>query len=192
MNASGGTHRPRPDEHGCRANSRTGRGRLVVGVSGSLTSLAGLRQAAEEARRTGDTLLAVIAWEPPEGEHAYLRRPDRAWARHWQREAHARLERAFEEAFGGAPPGADVHKRVVRDTPWRALSEAADRPGDRLVLGVRHTGRGRGTVGRTVRRVLAHARCPVLTVPAPVVPKGIRGALRRVTAADFCTAGLAA
>ena len=189
MSASGGTDKTGPDEHGCRAGLPAGRRRLVVGVSGSLASLAALREAAEEARRTGGTLLAVIAWAPPEGERAYLRHPDRDWARHCRRVAHARLERAFDEAFGGLPPGVRVHKRVVRDLPWRALSEAADRPGDRLVLGTRGTGRGRRVAGPTVRRVLAHARCPVLAVPAPEMPRGLRSALRRVTAADFTLAG---
>ncbi|GAA2632366.1 universal stress protein [Streptomyces axinellae] len=189
MSASGGMDKTGPEEHGCCAEPRPERPRLVVGVSGSLASLAALREAAGEARRTGGTLLAVIAWAPPEGERAYLRRPDRDWARHWQRVAHARLERAFEEAFGGTPPGIRVHKRVVRDLPWRALRAAADRSGDRLVLGSRGTGRGRRPAGPTVRRVLAHPPCPVLTVPAPDTPRGVRSALRRVTVEDFSLAG---
>ncbi|MGW7309631.1 universal stress protein, partial [Streptomyces sp. NPDC054835] len=64
--------------------------RIVVGVSGSLASLAALRQAAALARRDGAELLAVLAWEPPEGEAAHARTPDRAWARLWADEARAR------------------------------------------------------------------------------------------------------
>ncbi|TGA93813.1 universal stress protein, partial [Streptomyces sp. MZ04] len=52
--------------------------RVVVGVSGSPASLAALRVGVDEARRAGRVLVAVIAWEPPEGEGLYARRPDRA------------------------------------------------------------------------------------------------------------------
>ncbi|GAA2079276.1 hypothetical protein GCM10009801_36720 [Streptomyces albiaxialis] len=155
-----------------------GSARVVVGVSGSLASLAALRAAAREARQRGATLVAVTAWAPPEGERAYLRRPDRAWLRHWRDEARARLDRAFDEAFGGTPPGVPaVERRVVRDRPGPALCAAASEPEDRLVLGAR--------AGRVRRYVLAHARVPVLTVPAPAEPRRVRRALRRVSAADF-------
>ncbi|WP_431983394.1 hypothetical protein [Streptomyces qinglanensis] len=66
-----------------------GPGRLVVGVSGSLASLAALRAAAREAAGTGRPLLAVLAWEPPEGEAGYMLRPDRIWAENWRRQARA-------------------------------------------------------------------------------------------------------
>ncbi|MFJ2769077.1 universal stress protein [Streptomyces sp. NPDC087300] len=158
-------------------------GRVIVGVSGSLASLAALRAGAAEAERGGLRLVAVVAWEPPEGEALYLRHPDPEWARHWQGEARARLDRAFDQVFGGAPAGiGTVERLVVRDRPGRALCALASRPDDLLVLGARQ-GRARGT--RIHRHVRAHAGCAVLTVPAPPVPKGLRRALRRVTAEDF-------
>ncbi|MEB8342254.1 universal stress protein [Streptomyces endophyticus] len=79
-------------------------GRVVVGVGGSPASLAALRSAVAEARRSDRPLVAVLAWEPPEGEAMYRRWPDAAWARHWYEEARARLAAAFEEALGGLPP----------------------------------------------------------------------------------------
>ncbi|MFE0176918.1 universal stress protein [Streptomyces sp. NPDC059002] len=161
-------------------------GRVIVGVSGSLASLAALRAAAGEARRGGRELLAVIAWEPPEGEALYLRHPDREWALHWEAEARARIDRAFDEVFGGPPPGIGTRRLVVRDRPGRALCRIADRPDDLVVLGAR-PGRRRAT--RIHRHVTAHAGCAVLTVPAPTVPKGLRRALRRVTAQDFTLVG---
>ncbi|WP_308117774.1 universal stress protein, partial [Streptomyces anatolicus] len=108
---------------------------MIVGVSGSLASLAALRVAAQEARASRRVLVAVIAWEPPEGEKLYLRHPDREWARHWQAEAQARLDRAFDEVFGGAPPGVDSERHVIRARPATALGELATRPDDLLVLG---------------------------------------------------------
>ncbi|QEU90838.1 universal stress protein [Streptomyces kanamyceticus] len=162
-------------------------GCVIVGVSGSLASLAALRAGAEEARRGGRRLVAVIAWEPPEGEAMYLRHPDRAWALHWQGQARARLDRAFESVFGGLPTGiGTVERRVVRARPGRALCELAGHPDDLVVLGARP---GRRRASRIHRHVTAHAGCAVLTVPAPAVPKGLRKALRRVTADDFALVG---
>ncbi|WP_327352365.1 universal stress protein [Streptomyces sp. NBC_01304] len=156
-------------------------GRTVVGVTGSAASLAALRTAADEARHGGRRLVAVLAWEPPEGEAAYLRRPDRAWAAYWEEEAQARLRRAFDEVFGGAPPGVETEHRVVRARPWRALLAAAPDPDDRLVVGAGR-GFGGGRVGRRLRR---GADCAVLTVPKPRLTKETRRALRRATPTDF-------
>ncbi|MFH8612101.1 universal stress protein [Streptomyces sp. NPDC018029] len=158
-----------------------GAGRVVVGVSGSLASLAALRAGAAEARRTGQVLVAVLAWEPPEGEALYLRHPDREWARHWWTEAKARLDRAFDEAFGGTPPGVVVERRVIRDHPGRALCEAATHPDDLLVLGARPH---RHITPRTHRHVRAHASCAVLTVRPPALPKALRRTLRNLTPDD--------
>ncbi|WP_371655446.1 MULTISPECIES: universal stress protein [unclassified Streptomyces] len=158
-----------------------GAGRVVVGVSGSLGSLAALRAAAEEARRGGRTLLAVIAWEPPEGEYLYLRRPDPAWAAHWEQDARQRLDEAFADAFGGLPPGVEVREAAVRGRPGPALCAVAHRPDDLLVVGARTRARR----ARVRRYVLRHARCPLLAVPAPRAPKGGVRELRRATAQDF-------
>ncbi|MER8044678.1 universal stress protein [Streptomyces sp. NPDC094032] len=155
--------------------------RIVVGVSGSLASLAALRHATALARRDGAELLAVLAWEPPEGEALAARIPDRAWARMWADEARARLTRAFEDGLGAIPDGPAVERRIVRDAPAAALCRAADRPGDLLVLG---TTTGRGLLGGPRRRpvlraVTARAERPVLVVPGPVVRRGEARVLRR-------------
>ncbi|MGA4838800.1 universal stress protein [Streptomyces sp. G45] len=164
----------------------SGPGRVVVGVSGAegdLAGLAALRAGAREARLRGVPLVAVHAWEPPEGEGLYLRHPDRAWARHWYGVARERLERAFEEAFGGLPEGVAVERRVVRDRPGRALLGVARGEGDLLVLGAG----GRARRGRVRRYVDARARCAVLVVRGPAPPRGVRRALRGVTVADFAS-----
>lgn len=167
--------------------SGAGGGRVVVGVSGSPASLAALRAAAEQARRGGPgrVLVAVLAWEPPEGEALYARHPDPEWARHWWDAARARLDRAFDAAFGGTPPGVTVERRVVRSRPGPALCELASGPDDLLVLGARAGRRGTGQAQRYVR---THASCAVLTVPAPRAPKGFRRTLRRMTPEDFALA----
>ncbi|MFC9849002.1 universal stress protein [Streptomyces sp. NPDC060223] len=162
-----------------------GRGRVVVGVSGSLASLAALRVAAHTARESGRTLVAALAWEPPEGEVLYVRSPDSAWAAQCEREARGRLDRAFDEVFGGTPAGVAVRRRVIRGRPDRVLLAGAADPADLLVLGTR-TGTRVGPRRAAVRRrVLARARCPVLMVPTPELPRRDRRALRRATAEDF-------
>ncbi|MEU1862817.1 universal stress protein [Streptomyces gardneri] len=167
--------------------------RVVVGVSGSLASLAALRYATALARRESVPLLAVLAWEPPEGEGLYARRPDREWARLWGEDARDRLRSAFADALGAAPAdlgpvrrirvgqGLAVERRIVRDAPAAALRAAADRPGDLLVVGA---ARRRGVLARLRRRrvlraVQDHADCPVLTVPGPVLRPGEARVLRR-------------
>ncbi|MEV0323846.1 universal stress protein [Streptomyces sp. NPDC050658] len=153
--------------------------RVVVAVSGSLASLAALRAGAREARRAGLVLVAVIAWEPPEGEGLYAKRPDRAWAEQWETAARESLDRAFDEAFGGVPQGVTVERRVVRDRPGRALCGLVSGADDLLVLGVRRRW------SRISRYVHAHAGCPVMAVPGPWVPKHARRTLRRLSVADF-------
>ncbi|MFD0549455.1 universal stress protein [Streptomyces rectiviolaceus] len=153
--------------------------RVVVGVSGSPASLAALRVAVEEARGAGRVLVAVIAWEPPEGEGLYARRPDRAWAGHWESEARGRLDRAFDDVFAGAPLGVVVERWVVRGSAGRAVCDLAESAEDLVVLG-----RGRGW-GRARRYVQGRAGCRVMVVPGPVVPRGVRRALRKVRAEDF-------
>ncbi|MFF9723695.1 universal stress protein [Streptomyces gardneri] len=156
--------------------------RVVVGVSGSLASLAALRYATALARRESVPLLAVLAWEPPEGEGLYARRPDREWARLWGEDARDRLRSAFADALGAAPADlGPVERRIVRDAPAAALRAAADRPGDLLVVGA---ARRRGVLARLRRRrvlraVQDHADCPVLTVPGPVLRPGEARVLRR-------------
>ncbi|MEV1024713.1 universal stress protein [Streptomyces sp. NPDC050264] len=155
-------------------------GRVVVGVSGSPASRVALRSAAAEAARRGRELVAVRAWEPPEGEGMYRRRPDREWAEHWHSFARAELTRAVGETLGGPPPGGpDVSLRVVRSRPGPALTALATGPEDLIVIGVR--GR-RGGVHRFVRR---HAVCPVLSVPVRLAGRAELRALRHMTPADF-------
>lgn len=158
-------------------------GRIVVGVTGSPASLSALRHASALARREGVPLLAVLAWEPPEGEALYARMPDRSWARMWAEDARRRLEDAVVDGLGSLPAGVAFEGRVVRGTPAAALCRVACLPGDLLVVGSA-PGRGRSAVARLRRRpvlraVLKDAGCPVLTVPGPALLPGEARVLRR-------------
>ncbi|MEV7726449.1 hypothetical protein AB0P15_17105 [Streptomyces sp. NPDC087917] len=115
----------------------------------------------------------------------YARSPDRAWAAVWEVEARRTLDRAFEQAFGGTPPGLTPTRLVVRDDAVRALCAVAAQPGDLLVVGARPRPRRFGRGGRVGRGLRGRAVCPVLTVPTlPPDPREVRR-LRRATPEDF-------
>ncbi|WP_369394123.1 universal stress protein [Streptomyces sp. CG1] len=152
-------------------------GDVVVGVSDSLAGLAALRRGILEARRAGRTLVAVRAWEPPEGDALYRRWPEPSWARLWAGEARRRLDRAFELAAGGPPADLRIVRRVVRGPAGRVLCAIAASPDDLLVIGM---ARPRGLAARLHRRpvhryIPARAECGVLVVAGPrLLPREAR------------------
>ena len=140
--------------------------RILVGVHGSLGSLQALRYAADEARRRDVPLVPVIAWIPPGGDLAERRSPSPYLRRMWAEAARQRLWSAFDAGLGGVPAGIQVEPLVVRGETGPVLVDVASSPEDLLIIG---TGR-RSRLGRLLRRsagryCLAHASCPVLTVP---------------------------
>lgn len=149
--------------------------RVVAGVSGSLRSLAALRAGAAEARATGAELLPVLAWTPVGGEMAYARSPCPPLLRVWEQDARDRLRGALDQAFGGMPDGLVVHPVIVRGSPGPSLVWIAGRAGDLLVVGCGGWGPlGYVVHGAVSRYCLAHARCPVLAVPAPEMIRELR------------------
>ncbi|MEV0530698.1 universal stress protein [Kitasatospora sp. NPDC050463] len=145
-----------------------GRGRVVVGVSGSLGSLAALHRAVAEARRTDADLLAVLCWTPAGGEFGYRRSPCPPLLTACRDAAAARLRQALDDAFGGGPAGVRLRCQAVRGETGQALVRCADRADDLLVLGAG----GRGALARALRPsvtgyCIRHAACPVLAVPRP-------------------------
>jgi nucleotide-binding universal stress UspA family protein len=154
------------------------RGRVVVGVSGSLRNLAALHRAVIEARRRDAELLAVLAWTPPGGETVYRRSPCPPLLAEWENSAAETLEQAFRNAFGGHPEDARLQLATVRGEAGAALTELADRPDDLLVIGAGRRGRlSRVFHGEVTRYCLAHARCDVLAVP----PSDLMRDLDRIT-----------
>lgn len=148
---------------------------VIAGVSGSLRSLGALRAAVAEARSSGAALLAVLAWAPVGGEIAYLRAPCPVLLRLWEQEACERLRDAFDEALGGMPDGVAVRQLVLRASPGPALVELACHRDDLLVVGYGGRNRlGYAVHGAVTRYCLAHARCPVLTVPPPELIRELR------------------
>lgn len=163
-------------------------GRVVVGVSGSVAGVCALRRAVLEAGRDHRQVLAVLCWEPPEGDRLYRARPCPELAALWERQATDRWWAAFIDAFGGVPAEVPVERMVVRtDSPGHVLCTLAGDPDDLLVVGTSQRNRPWDVLRpqRVLRYLLRNARCPVLPVSAPQMPKGALGALRRAAPADF-------
>ncbi|MQY26854.1 universal stress protein [Nocardia aurantia] len=142
--------------------------RIVVGVSGSLGSLAALHRAVAQARRRPEAeVVAVLAWAPPGGEYAQSRYPCPELLDVARSAARARLLAALDDAFAGIDPGVPLRAELIRGEPVEALLACADQPDDLLVVGS-----GGGRLSRGLRRPVAtrltrRAVCPVLVVPKP-------------------------
>ena len=141
--------------------------RIIVGVHGSPGSLQALRFAADEARQRNVPLLAVTAWIPPGGDMAERRHSSPYLRKIWREAAWERLWAAFDAGLGGVPADLRVEPQAVRGETGPVLVEVADQPDDLLVIGTgRRAGFGRMMRKSVSRYCLAHARCPVLAVPA--------------------------
>jgi nucleotide-binding universal stress UspA family protein len=139
--------------------------RVVVGVSGSPGSLQALRYAFERARALDAALVPVIAWEPPGGDSAARPYPSSV-TDGWADAAEERLLRALDDALGAPPADLPAASHVIRGRPGQVLVAVADYPNDLLVVGKTRPGLLRRIwSGSVTRHCLAHAACPVITVP---------------------------
>jgi nucleotide-binding universal stress UspA family protein len=154
----------------------SGAGRVIVGVSGSPGSLPALRYAENLARREDAQLLAVHVWVPPGGELAERRCPSSHLRQAWQEAARQRLREALAAAWGGIPADLSLQLITVRGETGPALVDVADFAGDVLVVGTGQQGRlARIWHGQVSRYCVAHAVCPVVTVPPPALARlGLR------------------
>jgi nucleotide-binding universal stress UspA family protein len=145
--------------------------RVIVGVSASPGCLPALRYAESIARGNDVLLVAVHAWAPPSGELAERRFPSPPRLRQvWKETAQQRLRDALEAAWGGRPDGLALRLMIIRGEPGPALINVASFTGDLLVVGAGRRGRtARIWHGRVGRYCLAHALCPVVTVPPPAL-----------------------
>ncbi|WBP85187.1 universal stress protein [Kitasatospora cathayae] len=136
----------------------TGTTRVIVGLNGSLGSLAALYRAVPEAAARSAVLVPVTAWQPSDGDDL---RPlsELAYA------ARERVDTAFEQAFGGYPTNPVVHPMVVRGDAGPALVSAVGSQGDLIVVGSAGHGRLRRALhGSTAHYCRTHAACRVVTV----------------------------
>jgi len=182
--------------------SRSGQGRVVVGVDGSPQSLAALREAVGQARRRRAELHVVHVRRPAspksnmyyfdaEGTAYGLTASQKVLAREnflLDRDALALIEDCFDRAVGGTPRDILVTKIVLVGRPVKALVRQAWQAGDLIVVGTRGSRRWRHPLRRSVSRYCAvHAQCGVLVSSGKAsmaAPRQLRGADATEVAAD--------
>jgi nucleotide-binding universal stress UspA family protein len=157
-------------------NASVGVGRVVVGTSGSPGSLRALRYAEVVARAHDALLVPAIAWVPPEGDRAGPRFASSSDLRKvWQEMAWQRLRDALIAVWGEVPDDPMVEPHVERGAAGWVLVSLACRRGDLLVVGAgRHGALARTVSCRVSRYCVAHAQCPVLTIPPAALAQEIR------------------
>ncbi|MFF3018537.1 universal stress protein [Streptomyces sp. NPDC057939] len=140
--------------------------RIVVGVSGTPGSLSALHRAVAEARVREAELWVVMAWQAPGGALASRSACDVPALTDCRAAVVERLREVLDGAFGATKPGVTLAGLTVRATPGAALVDTARGPEDLLVVGSGSRNALRRLVRPSVARYcLAHAACPVLTVP---------------------------
>jgi nucleotide-binding universal stress UspA family protein len=136
---------------------------IVAGVDGSPASAHALRWAADEAVRSGGTLVAVMAWTYLDQPHAAGEPEFRS--NYGEAAAEAALGRFVAETI--PDHSGPIELRAPCQLPGDALLEAAA-DADLLVVGTRGLGALKSLVlGSVSHRVVNHAPCPVVVVPMP-------------------------
>ena len=137
-------------------------GRIVAGVDGSPSSVAALRWAVQQAKATGGSVEAVIAWEVPSLEMTgYGWSPlTMAECSEFMQSASKTLAAAIAEVT--TPGGPQIHSIVLQGTPAQVLLEASA-GADLLVVGSRGQGLfADALLGSVSEHVFQHAQCPVV------------------------------
>ncbi|MFJ8431138.1 universal stress protein [Kitasatospora sp. NPDC094019] len=150
----------------------TGTTRVIIGLDGSLGSLAALYRAVAEAGARSAVLVPVAAWTPTGADGP---RPDSEL----EHAARRRIDTAFEQTFGGCPAHLVIHPVVARGEAGPALTSAVNGHGDLIVLGAARSGRLLPVRhGSTARHCRAHAACRVVTVSPSDLPHSLEHAAR--------------
>lgn len=156
--------------------------RLIVGTSGSPTSLRALRYGEFLACAHQAVLMPVIAWEPPGGERAEWIQPSGPLREEVRNPACQRLRDALVAVWRQIPDDPMVEPHIERGPAGWVLVSLACHPADVLLVGAgRPSAAGWMTFSKVTRYCLAHAQCPVLTVPPPELARELRhGRLTRI------------
>jgi nucleotide-binding universal stress UspA family protein len=151
-------HCPKPLVIVPQAASVGARGRIVVGIDGSLDADTALRWAAREARRRGATLQVILVCSD-----AKVDRHVKESGRQSSVQAGQEIVAAAVAALG--PTGVTIERSAVEGRPAQVLVDAAG-SADLLVVGTRGLGRAREAIQGSVSHACAH-RSPV---PVAIIP----------------------
>jgi nucleotide-binding universal stress UspA family protein len=137
--------------------------RIVVGIDGSEDSDRALRWAVRQARQFGGTVEAVMVYDWPGTEAAYLA----GLGHEGERE---RVEEVLAEAVarvGHESAGVPIATEAMRGNAGAKLADAAA-DADLLVVGSHGHGRlYHAVLGSVAEACVRSAQCPVVVIPAP-------------------------
>lgn len=145
-------------------------GEIVVGLDGSIGSLAALNWAVQEARLRGVAVHAIMAWQFPQVHGA-----PNMWALGMDPSIGTQQELAAAADLQVARLGEETKQdhdvtvtyEAVEGHPAHVLVLAAN-DAAALVVGSRgHGGFVGALLGSVSQHVVAHANCPVVVIPGP-------------------------
>jgi nucleotide-binding universal stress UspA family protein len=141
-----------------RRTESDARGRIVVGVDGSPSSLAALDWAARQAEMTGSVLQLITAWNWPAAYGSAIVTPSEIPPA----SIAMRVLEAAEKAVRDVRPGLEIHKYVQEGHPASVLVKASD-GATMLVVGCRGHGEFAGMLlGSVSEHCVTSAHCPVV------------------------------
>jgi nucleotide-binding universal stress UspA family protein len=136
--------------------------RIVAGVDGSPSSLAALRWAVRQAKLTGSSVDAVIAWEPPAAVGFGWGLGMTGGADYGELAAKTITEAVSSVADSASP--VTVRPITGEGNAAQVLLDASD-GADLLVVGCRgHGGFASALLGSVSQHCTHHARCPVVVI----------------------------
>jgi nucleotide-binding universal stress UspA family protein len=140
--------------------------RIVVGVDGSASSKAALAWAARQARLTGATVEAIIAWQYA-ATYGYTMPAAPGINYNYEQIAAEVIASTIAEVRGQGEP-VKISSRVVEGNAAQALLDASA-GAELLVVGSRgHGGFVEALLGSVSQHCVHHATCPVVVVRGPV------------------------
>ena len=143
--------------------------KIVVGVDGSASAQAALVWAVRQAKLTGATVEAVIAWHYPTAFGGTPYAPIGVMETDFAGMAGRVLSTAVSEAVDPAGP-VQVSSTVRKGNTAHILLDAAD-GAELLVVGSRgHSGFAEALIGSVSQNCVHHAKCPVVIIRGPKLP----------------------
>lgn len=137
-----------------------GEHRIVVGVDGSVPSKAALAWAVRQARLTGASVEAVIAWETP-ASYGY---PMPAAPAVSYEELAADVARTAIAGLSGRGDAVNITPKVIEGNAAQVLLDVS-KGADLLVVGSRgHGGFVEALLGSVGQHCVHHATCPVVVI----------------------------
>lgn len=135
--------------------------RIVVGVDGSASAKAALRWAIRQAKLTGGTVDAVIAWHYPTAYSYPVPISPLSSARELAQRV---LDEAVYEVQQALDEHVEITPKVIEGNAARVLLDASQ-DADLLVIGSRgHGGFVAALLGSTSQHAVQHATCPVVVI----------------------------